>query len=124
MSVTLIATIAGLVTAFCWGTSDYLSAHTARKLRPVQIGLVTESITFLIGATLLLTAGLHLPSTEQLVRIIAYSVCMNTAYLIFLKALSVGAIGIVVPISNAYPFFTLLLALAFQQTHFNMVQIS
>jgi drug/metabolite transporter (DMT)-like permease len=123
MSATLIATIAGLTAALAWGTGDYLSARATRKLRPIEISLATESITILVGIALYLTDGLHIQTTTQLLHIVAYSICLNTAFLIFLKALSVGAVGIVAPIGNAYPFFTLLLALGFGQAHFNLAEL-
>lgn len=123
MSTTFIATIAGLVAAFGWGTSDFLSARATRKLRPIQVSLAAEAVALCITCVLLTTAGLYIHTVEQAVRIVLYSICLNTAYFIFLNALSIGAVGIVVPISNAYPFFTLLLALVFQQVHFNMAEI-
>jgi len=122
MSATLIATAAGLATAVAWGTTDYLGARSTRKLRPIQISLVTELVSVTIAVVLYLMFGFHHVTLDQVIEIVGYSLCLNTAYLIFLKALSHGAVGVVVPLGNIYSLFTLLLAVASGQTHFKQAE--
>ncbi|HWB39010.1 MAG TPA: EamA family transporter [Candidatus Saccharimonadales bacterium] len=124
MSATLIATTAGLATAIAWGSADYLGARSTRKLKPVQITLVTDIISITIALVLFLIFGFHHLTLNQVVQIVVYDICLNVAYLTFLQALSKGAVGIVVPLGNIYAFFTLLLALAFHQAHFSTAEFT
>ena len=123
MSATLIATIAGLVTAFCWGTSDWLAARSTKKLSPMGVNFTVQSVSLLIAAGLLLAYGLHLHTIEQLVRIGLSSVLITGAFLIFLRALSLGAVGIVVPLANIYPLFTVGLTILFLKADFSATQL-
>lgn len=124
MSATAIATTAGLVTAFAWGSADYLGARTTRKLKPIQITLVTDIVSITIALGLFLIFGFHHLAPNQVIRIVLYDILLNAAYLTFLQALSKGAVGIVVPLGNIYALFTLLLALAFHQAHFSSAEFA
>jgi drug/metabolite transporter (DMT)-like permease len=46
------------------------------------------------------------------------------AYLIFVKALSSGVVGIIVPLGNIYPLFTIMLSVAFFKTDFKAAQLA
>jgi drug/metabolite transporter (DMT)-like permease len=110
MSNVLIATIAGLVTAFCWGTSDWLSARGAKKLSPIAVNFGSQVTGFILCSILLLFADIHLPSASQLVRIVIAITLLDLGYMTFVKALASGTVGVIVPIGNSYPLVTLLLS--------------
>ena len=123
MNSVLIATIAGLLTAFCWGTSDWLSARGAKKLTVIEVNFGVQASSLVMTLGLLLVAGFHHLSAAQLTRVTISSVLITAAYLLFVKALSSGAVGIIVPLGNIYPLFTLILSLIFLQAHFSGLQI-
>jgi len=123
MNGVLIATIAGLLTAFCWGTSDYLSARSTRKLNPFQINFTVQVSSLLLVAIFFAVSGLHLHMASEFIRIVISSLVLSTGYIIFVQALSGGVVGIIVPLGNIYPLFTILLAIAFLHVHFTLLQM-
>ncbi len=123
MNPTFIATIAGLITAFCWGTSDWLSAKSTKQISYIEVNLAVQTISGLAMAGLLLFVGIHLDNVGQFVRLAGSSILIVTAYTIFLKALSSGVVGIIVPLSNIYPIFTIILTLIFLTSNFSAWQI-
>jgi drug/metabolite transporter (DMT)-like permease len=122
MSAVLIATLAGLVTAVCFGTGDYLAAKSTQKAGFLEINLVVQAIAAAAMLSLLLFVKIHLDNGGQLLRIVIGDTMIATAYLIFLKALSSGVVGIIVPLSNIYPLVTILLSVIFLTTSFSLVQ--
>jgi drug/metabolite transporter (DMT)-like permease len=124
MSPTLIATIAGLITALCWGTSDFLSAKSAKQLTPLEVNLGVQTISIVMVAVLFVFSGLHVANADQFIRISLSSMLVTLAYLIFVKALASGVVGIVVPLSNIYPLITILLTIVFLNAHFKIAQLA
>ncbi|MGH7238242.1 MAG: hypothetical protein ACREGF_06935, partial [Candidatus Saccharimonadales bacterium] len=100
MNTTLLATTAGLVTALCWGTSDYFAAKSTTKLKPFQIYFAMQIVSMFIIAGLFLAAGVHVGNSGEVLRIALSSLLTSTAFLIFVKALVFGDVGIVVPLGN------------------------
>jgi drug/metabolite transporter (DMT)-like permease len=123
MSATLVATIAGLITALCWGTSDWLSARSSKKLSTLEINFAVQSTSVVLVGILFLFSNVQVHTLEQLIRICASSVLLTAAYLIFVKALSSGVVGIIVPLGNIYPLFTILLTVVFLKTDFKLAQL-
>ena len=123
MSAVLIATIAGLITAFCWGSSDWLSARSAKKLSPIEVNFTVQAVSLVIVGFLFLFFGFDPINASQLARVAAGSLLIMTAYLVFVKALSSGIVGIIVPLGNIYPLFTIILTLVFLKVHFGLLQL-
>lgn len=123
MSTTLVATIAGLFTAFCWGTSDFLAAKSTKKISTLEINFATQVTSLALVGILFFVSGVHIGNEGQLLRIALGSILITTAYLVFVKALSLGLVSIVVPLSNIYPLFTILLSAVFLSTTFKSVQL-
>jgi drug/metabolite transporter (DMT)-like permease len=124
MSPTLIATICGVIVALCWGTSDYLSAKLSKRLKPLQINFGIDLVGLPLMAVLFVIFGAHLDTWEQFLRIAANTACIAVAYTLMVKALSSGVVGIVVPLSNSYPVFTIILSLAFATASFSGAQFA
>jgi drug/metabolite transporter (DMT)-like permease len=122
VSPVLIATLAGLATAVCWGTSDWLSARGAKKLSPIQVNFAGQIAGIFVAAAILLFSGLQLPTAVQIGRIVVGDSLIITAYIIFVKALAAGAVGIIVPIGNSYPLITVLLSITLLNQHFSRLQ--
>lgn len=123
MSPVLIATIAGLITALCWGTGDWLTAKSSKKLDPYAINFVVQAIGAAIMVVVMLVSHTALPSTHLLLVILAIAVLFSASYLLFIKALSSGAVGIIVPLANGYPVITLTLAVVVLDNTFSANQI-
>lgn len=108
---TLIATVAGVVTALGWGTNDWLSARAAKKLSPFEINAALQVINLVLLLVLLWIPGIDMPTLDQWVAIVATGALVTAAYLLMIKALTTGAVGVIVPIANSYPIITLSLAI-------------
>jgi drug/metabolite transporter (DMT)-like permease len=117
MNNVLVATIAGLVAALCWGTSDWLAARGAKKLSPIAMNFGTQISSFTLAIVIWLVWQPQLPAGSQLLRIIVASTLITSAFLVFIKALSSGAVGIIAPIGNSYPLITILLAVLIGNHH-------
>ncbi len=113
MSAVLIATFGGLITALCWGTGDWLTAKSSRRFDKYAINFVVQLIGAAIMSVVLLLSDVAFPDAQQVLKILCIAVLITSAYIIFIKALSSGAVGIVVPLANSYPVVTLTLAVIF-----------
>jgi len=123
MNTTLIATVAGLVTAFCWGTSDFLAARSSKQLGPLQANFALQFTSLFVVGLVYIKYGLHISSRADLAQILLCSLLLNVAFVIFLRALSNGAVGIIVPLSAIYPLFTILLSIIFSKLSFSPLQL-
>jgi len=123
MNATLVATLAGLITALCWGTSDWLTAKSTKNLDTFENSFAVQASSIVIIAVLFIFSGVHLHTAAQLWRIIGANLLISTAYLLFARALASGAVGVVSPLGNAYPLFTIVLSVIFLATHFESIQL-
>ncbi len=123
MSPTLIATIAGLVTVICWGTSDWLSAKSVKKLRPVEVNFTVQIVSSILMLGLFLVSDIHMPSSGQLVHLGGTALCITVAYTLFVKALASGAVGIIAPIGNSYPLITVALSIILLNVALSLGQV-
>jgi drug/metabolite transporter (DMT)-like permease len=112
MNATLVATIGGSATALCWGAGDWLSAKSARKLTPQQVNLAVQAFDTLLGLLIFLFADVHMPALHQVLAIGGGGLLITLAYLIFVRALVDGPVGVIVPIGNSYPLITVILSVA------------
>ena len=124
MSPVLIATIGGLVAALCWGTSDWLSARSTKQNEVIEINFGVQVASGSLAILLAIISDFHLPGSNTLLRITLGSALMTAGYMIFVKALSSGVVGIVVPIGNSYPLITVLLAIVLLGRAFSLKEIS
>ncbi len=123
MSDTLIATLAGLFVALAWGTTDWLTARSSRHYDTLEINFAVQTISLVWAGIIFAFSGLHVDDGVQVFRIALSSALIVIAYLAFIKALSSGVLGIVVPLGNIYPLFTIVLSLVFLSTHIKLVQL-
>jgi drug/metabolite transporter (DMT)-like permease len=124
MSPILIATLAGLVAAVCWGTADWLSARSTKQNGTIEINFGVQVASGSLAVILGIISGFHLPETDLLITIVWGSILMTAGYLLFVKALSSGVVGIIVPIGNSYPLITVLLAIVLLGRAFSLKEIS
>ncbi|MCM2448252.1 DMT family transporter [Rahnella sp. CG8] len=102
----------GLLSAICWGSTDFLAGSAARKIG------VSKSLFFsqIFGLLLLSAIALYSYepfsfSVENLSICIAASVCNLLAMVFLLKALAIGKAAIVAPIASLYGAITTILSL-------------
>ena len=124
MSDTLIATLAGLVTLFTWGTADWLAARSTKHYDTFEINFVVQSVSMILSAVVFIIYGLHVNDIGQVIRIALSSILIVTGYQVFITALSSGVLGIIVPLGNIYPLFTIVLSMVFLSTHIKSVQLA
>lgn len=72
MSPILVATIAGLATAFLWGTADYLAAKSTKKLSSFQVN-------FAAGVVCVAPAALIAAKRAGAILVVAGIVALNLA---------------------------------------------
>jgi drug/metabolite transporter (DMT)-like permease len=107
----------GVTVALLWGSADILAALAARRLRTFKTTFVSQSI----GLLALLAFGIiafwrwHLPLTLTALTISALigiftGLCAALGYFAFYRALEIGPIAIVSPISATSSTFTLMLS--------------
>jgi drug/metabolite transporter (DMT)-like permease len=124
MNATLIATIAGLITALCWGFTDWLTAKSAKKLSVVQVNLTIQAIDSLAALLVfLLFSGFHMPTAQQALAVGAGGILITIAYLLFVKALATSPVGVIAPLGNSYPLITILLSIFVLSETFSAGQV-
>ncbi len=112
----------GVTVALLWGSADILAALAARRLRTFKTTFVSQSI----GLLALLAFGTiafwrwHLPLTLTTLSLSALigiftGLCAALGYFAFYRALEIGPIAIVSPISATSSTFTLMLSILILQ---------
>jgi drug/metabolite transporter (DMT)-like permease len=124
MDPILVATLSGIIVAFLWGTNDWLTSRCAKLFRPAQINMVISFVGTAIAAGLFLVMNVPVPDTRQLVILLVADFLITFAYLILVRALKDGAVGIIAPLGNSYPFVTVLLSVIFLGNLFSAPQIT
>jgi len=101
-----------LIPLFAWGISDF-SASKLSKLHPVVINLTFSMVSLVHTSVVVLIFGLPDVSVEILLPHLAASTILSIAFILFVRAYSTGAVGVVTPIGNSYAVVTALVSAAF-----------
>lgn len=123
MDKILIATIGGLGALLFWGISDWLTSKTSKKFSSVQANLAIQTTGALIMTVVWMISRLPFPAVAHLLILLLGALLFTGAYLCFIKGLAVGEAGVVVPLANIYPLFTLLLTFVFMTVSFTFLQV-
>ncbi len=123
MNNVLLATISGVITALCWGTTDWISSKLTKKFKKLEMNFAFQLPSILIMIPILVIVGQPLPSINLILRLCLISCFFIVAFLFLLKALSMGSVGVVVPIANTYSLLTLALSSIFIGVVFSNFQI-
>ncbi len=118
MSTAVIGTVCGILTAATWGAGDWLTPRSKTKLSFWQINFMVNFVGSLMFVGLALAGGEVIFPGHHLARLLLCSALIASGYAIFVRALTLGAVGIVVPLSSIYPLITLILALVISGQHF------
>lgn len=123
MSNTIIATLGGISALVGWGISDWLVAKSSRNHSNLEVNAAVQ-VPGLIIVLAILPLLHSVPTTlSHVLAIVAVSTCFTVAYMFFIKAFSTGVTGVVAPIANAYPIFTLVLSFVFLSLRFSSLQV-
>ncbi|MGH7782785.1 MAG: EamA family transporter [Candidatus Binatia bacterium] len=123
MSDTLIATLGGLWAMLLWGAGDWLLSRSSKKRDAFEANLSFQLPSVFISVLLVITSLHHVSSWHNIWVLVIASVIFAVAFLAFIRALATGAVGIIVPVANSYPFFTLVLTAIFLSLAFGHIQI-
>ncbi|MDA4128390.1 MAG: DMT family transporter [Thaumarchaeota archaeon] len=101
----------GALTAFCWGTSDYLSRSSSLKVGSYRttVYMHVVSIATLLVLLPILNPALNLSTTNTLVLFIVGAVNFF-AFIFLYRGFHRGVVSVVAPIAYSYPAITTVLA--------------
>src|SRR5256712_12140328 len=104
----------GALTAFCWGTSDYLSRSSSEKVGHYR---TTVYMHVFSTATLILLLPLLRPdfgvSFELVLALVAVSIVNFIAFIFLYRGFHHGVVSVVAPIAYSYPIITTIFAVIF-----------
>lgn len=123
MNNALVATLGGVWALLFWGTADWLIAKSSRKHNQFFVNLAVQIPGFLILAAIVLLTNQHLPNLHDFMIIAFTGFAFSVAFLTFIRAFSLGAIGLVAPVSCVYPLFTLIFTALLSSLTFKHSQI-
>ncbi len=106
------AVVLGLLLAFCFGTSDYLSKGLSNKVgfyRATVYTLATSG-ALLIVPTLFL-GGLTWPSPFDAAVLLLISVSMFVAFVLMYRGYQRGKLSIISPTVNSFPIFSVIFSI-------------
>lgn len=101
----------GALTAFCWGTSDYLSRSSSNKVGHYRttVYMHVVSITFLILLLPLLAPNFKV-SLELFLVLVGLSALNFFAFIFLYRGFHLGVVSVVAPIAYSYPIVTTVFA--------------
>jgi drug/metabolite transporter (DMT)-like permease len=125
MDATLTAISFGLLAAISWGISDFLIGKSSKKAEPMKGALLVNAYGALIyGIVYVLLLHQHSTITHSgLAYAIAGGAFFGIAQASFFKAMNLGPIGLVSPISSVYPLVTLLASVVLFSEHVSVLQV-
>ncbi|MFD0707880.1 DMT family transporter [Photorhabdus akhurstii] len=109
-----MAILMGLISALCWGSTDFLAGQVARKVGVAKSLFYSQLFGFFVLSLLLFfyfEMSFVNASFLQLTICVVASVCNLMAMVFLLKALSIGKASIVAPIVSLYGAVTTILSL-------------
>lgn len=116
---------AGLVTAACWGTADYLSRSQSERVGHYKTVVYSQLVTFVILVALLPVFGLGPEVSAFPVAVLLLAGAINfAAFILLYRAFHRGVITVVAPIAYTYPAFTTVLSVVILQTALSLFQIA
>jgi len=108
--------ISGLISMFGWGTSDFLAAKSSRKFGFVLTLFWAQFIGFLL-ILFYFILNFHNFDIRGVIKfiplIIIYSIFATISILAFFRALTIGEISLVSPITSSWAMITVILSVLF-----------
>jgi drug/metabolite transporter (DMT)-like permease len=123
MSIIFIATIAGLIAALGWGTADWLLGKSSKQFDKHSVNFAVQLAGGVITVPLLFFGHVAGPTLPQVLNLLVVGLCITAAFTLFIRALSSGAVGVIVPLSYVHPILTLVLSAIFIGIVFTVWQV-
>lgn len=124
MNSVLVATLGGINALILWGVSDWFTSKSSRLFSSRDVNLTMQLSGGLIMLIVFLISGKPVPELSHTIVLMSAALCFTIAYLSFIKGLSFGDVGVVVPLGNTYPLFTIVLSAIFLTVALTSLQIS
>ncbi|MCX4163484.1 MULTISPECIES: DMT family transporter [Paraburkholderia] len=108
-----MAILMGLISALCWGATDFLAGHTTRQIGVARSLFYSQSFGFLVLTVWIVShpALFHVDTNGfGLAMAVLAAVCNLVAMASLLKALSIGKASVVAPIVSLYGAVTTVLS--------------
>lgn len=125
MNEVLTASIFGIVTLLLWGSGSWFLAESSRRnFSAIQVNFSVQAVSLPIALALFMfSSSVSLDDSRLIALIIFENAVLTSAFLVFIRALSLGPTGVVVPLQSIYPLFLLLLSVIFLGQVFSAVQV-
>lgn len=115
----------GLVTAFCWGTADYLSRSQSERTGHYNTTVYMHVFTIITLLFLLPLLNPPLIITYQTFIILVLAGILNFfAFLFLYRAFHKGIVSVVAPLAYTYPAVTTVLAFILLGSYLSTLQLS
>ncbi len=117
----------GVMVALLWGSGDILATLAARRLNTFKTTFISQSASLLallvVGAALFWRG--HIPFTQTTITLSALigiftGLCATLGYFALYRALEIGPIAIVGPLTATSPIFTLILSAFILKEHLTL----
>jgi drug/metabolite transporter (DMT)-like permease len=95
----MLAVAYALAASACWGTADFIGGISSRRLSSLAVLLTVEGSGLVVVGAVVLAAGEPLPDGHDLLPALLAGVVAITALGAFYRALAIGTMSIVAPIS-------------------------
>ena len=120
-----IPVAAGLVTALCWGTADYLSRRQSEKVGHYPTVVYSHLVTFAVLLALLpiLSPNIYVSPGPILV-LLGAGVLYFVAFIFLYRAFHKGVVSVVAPVAYTYPAVTIVLSVLILGTRLSPLQIA
>jgi drug/metabolite transporter (DMT)-like permease len=119
-----LSVIAGLATALCWGTGDYLSRGQSERIGYYRTLVYSMLVTFivLVAITPVLSPGLKAPLFPTAVLVVA-GILNFVAFSFLYRAFHKGVVSVVAPVAYTYPAITTILSIVILGTVLQSMEI-
>lgn len=115
----------GLGAAIFWGVADFIGAKASKKLGPIVSAFfvsMLSAVLFCLIYACFMRSYTH-PTATVLWYAVLAGIFIELGTLAFYKALAIGPVSIVSPLSAAYPLVTTAIALFVFHTHLSSMQV-
>lgn len=118
----LVATIGGLSAMLFWGVGDYLAGKAGERSDVYLVNFLIQLVALVLLLPVALFYGITIDVTS-LPLVLFIALLFTIAYIAFVKALSIGPVGVAAPLSNGYALVTILVGIVFLNFDISAVQL-
>ena len=108
----MLAVALAFASSVCWGTADFMGGLQSRRQHLVTVLLVAQGAAMALAAALVLASGDGVPALEPAVLAIGAGMAGCAALSAFYRALAIGTMSIVAPVSATGAAVPVLVGLA------------